>query len=84
MLLTSLLLMTWSACFLIDPRTTSLGVALPTMGWALPHESFKNMPYWLTYSLIKAPSSDDSSLCQVGIKLASTRSRTQKRIRAIG
>ena len=26
-----------SACFLAEPRTTSLEMALPTMGWALPH-----------------------------------------------
>jgi hypothetical protein len=26
-----------SACFLIEPKTTSPGMAPPTMGWALPH-----------------------------------------------
>ena len=32
---TTLLPLACSACFLIEPRTTSLGMALPTMGWAL-------------------------------------------------
>ena len=39
-------LLACSACFLIEPRTTSLGMAPPTMGWALPHQSLiKKMPY---------------------------------------
>ena len=29
--------MAFSVCFLIELRTTSPGVALPTMGWALPY-----------------------------------------------
>jgi hypothetical protein len=37
LLLTGLLLMTCSACFLIEPMTASPGMAPPTMGWALPH-----------------------------------------------
>ena len=45
-LLTGLLLMTCSTCFLIEPRTTCLGVAPPTVGWALHHLSLvKKMPY---------------------------------------
>jgi hypothetical protein len=35
-LLTSLLLLVGSACFLIAPKTTSLGVALPTVAWGPP------------------------------------------------
>jgi hypothetical protein len=35
-LLTDLLLMVCSACFLIEPRTTSPGMD-PTMGWTLPY-----------------------------------------------
>jgi hypothetical protein len=38
-LLTGLLLVACSACFLIEPRTTSPGMAPPTMGWALPHQT---------------------------------------------
>jgi len=36
MFLTSLLSLTCSACSLIDPKTTTPGMALPTMGWVLP------------------------------------------------
>jgi hypothetical protein len=44
-LLTGLLLIAGSACFLIEPRTTSSGMAPPTMGWALSHPSLiKEMP----------------------------------------
>ena len=38
-LLTGLLPVACSACFLIELRTTSPGLAPPTMGWALPHWS---------------------------------------------
>ena len=48
--------------FLMEPRITSPGVAPPTMGWALPHQSLHNkMPYRLVYRsgifLIESPSS---------------------------
>ena len=36
-LLIGLFLMAGSACFLIEPRTTSLGMVPPTVGWAPPH-----------------------------------------------
>jgi len=36
MSLTGSLPLARSACFLIEPRTTSPGRAPPTMGWALP------------------------------------------------
>jgi hypothetical protein len=53
MLLTELLLMALSACFLIEPRITSPGIVPPTMGWALPHQSLiKKMPYSLVYNPI--------------------------------
>jgi hypothetical protein len=80
MLLTGLLIMACSACFLIEPRTTSPRMASPTMGWALPNQSLiKKMPYSLACSPIlwrhvlnwSSLLSDDSSLCKVGIKLAS-------------
>ena len=49
-LLTGLLLMAYSACLLIVPRTTSSWVAPLTMGWALPHQSLiSNVPYRLAY-----------------------------------
>jgi hypothetical protein len=37
-LLTGLLPMAYSACFLIEPRTTRSGMAPDTMGWVLPHQ----------------------------------------------
>jgi hypothetical protein len=42
-------LLACSACFLIEPRTTSPGMAPPTMGSALPHRSLlKKMLYsWI-------------------------------------
>jgi hypothetical protein len=36
-LLTGFLPLACSACFLIEPRTTSPWMAPPTMGWILPH-----------------------------------------------
>jgi hypothetical protein len=52
-LLTVLLLMACSAYFHIDPRTTSPGMAPPTMHWALPHQSLiKKNASRLAYSPI--------------------------------
>ena len=39
--LTGLVLMACSACSLIEPRTSSPGMAPPTMGWALPQQSLR-------------------------------------------
>jgi hypothetical protein len=76
-LLTGLLLTVCSACFLIKPRTTSPGMAPPTIGWALPHQSpIKKIPYsWVLWGhfLNRGPLlSDSSSLCQFGICLGNT------------
>lgn len=50
-LFTGLLIMTCLACILIGPRTTNPGMAPPTMGGVLPHQSLiKQMPYRLAYS----------------------------------
>ena len=38
-LLTDFLLMACSLCFLIEPKATSPGMAPPTMGWTLSHQS---------------------------------------------
>lgn len=39
---------------LILPRTTCLGVALPTVDWAFPHQSLiKKMPYRLAYRIME-------------------------------
>lgn len=47
-LLTDLLPMACSACFLMEPRITSPGMAPTTMSWALPHQSpVKKLPYSL-------------------------------------
>jgi hypothetical protein len=45
--------MVCSACFLIEPSTTSPGVMPPTIGWVLSHQSLiKNMPYRFAYNLV--------------------------------
>jgi hypothetical protein len=51
MLLTGLLPTAGSACFLIEPRTTSPGMAPPSMGWAFLHWSLiEKMPYsWISW-----------------------------------
>ena len=49
MLLTDLLFVACSACFLIEPRTTSPGMVAPTVG---PQSLLMQMPYRLAYSLI--------------------------------
>jgi hypothetical protein len=47
-LLTGLLLMTFSACFLIEPRTTSTRMAPPILSCVLPHQQLiKKMHYRL-------------------------------------
>ena len=76
-----LLPLTCLACSLLEPRTASPGMTPPTTGCALSHQSqIKYMPFMLAYSLIlwrqflslSSFHSDDSSLCQVDIKPAST------------
>jgi hypothetical protein len=48
-----LLPMACSACFLIEPRTTDLVMALPVVGWALLYQPLiKDMPYRLAYRQI--------------------------------
>ena len=44
-------LMACSACFLIEPRTTSSKMAPPTVGWALPHLALvEEMPHsWISW-----------------------------------
>jgi hypothetical protein len=86
-----LVIMACSTCFLIKPRTTSLGREPSTMGWALSHKSLikkKKMPYRLAYSpvlwrhfLNQDPLlSDDCSLYQVDLKLSSTHSNRKRTI----
>lgn len=42
------------ACFVILPRTTCPGMALPTMGWVLPDQSsVKQMSHWRAYMPIQ-------------------------------
>lgn len=49
-LLTGLLLVAGSACFLIQLGTTSLEMAPSLEGWAFPYQSFmEKMPYRLAY-----------------------------------
>ena len=72
-------LLACSACCVIERRTTSPGMAPPTMGWALPYQSLiKEIPYRLAYSPILWRHflnwgfllSDDFSLCQLDIKMS--------------
>jgi hypothetical protein len=70
MLLTGLLPLACSACFLVEPKTTSPGIAPPIMAWALPPWSLiEEMPYsWISWrNFLKGGSflCDNSSLCQV-------------------
>ena len=52
-MLTGLFSMAYSACFQVEPRTTSPGVAPPTMNLTLPHQSVvKIMPHSIAYSPI--------------------------------
>lgn len=52
-LLTGLILVVYSTCFIIEPRTTCPGVALFTMSLALAHQTLlKKIPYSPVYSLI--------------------------------
>jgi hypothetical protein len=64
---------------LYNPGPPSPGLAPPTASWTFPHQSLiKEMPYSLSYSPILLKYflnwasflSDDSSLCQVDLKLA--------------
>lgn len=67
-----------SACFLTKQKTTSLGVAPPTVSWTLPHPSVlvKKLPYsqslWKLFLNWGFLLSVDSNLCEVDIKLANT------------
>ena len=70
MLLTALLPLACSACFLIEPRTTSLWMAPLPMGWTLPPCSLiEKMPYsWISGRHFLRGGSflcENSSLCQV-------------------
>jgi hypothetical protein len=79
-LFTGLLFMACSASFLIEPGTTRPVIATPTVGWVLLHHSrIKKTHYRFLYSLVLwrhflnwgSPLSDEFSLGQVDIKLAS-------------
>lgn len=63
----------WSPCFLTELRPTSPGMAPPTTGCALPHQTlFKKIPYMLScsqilgvFSLLRFPPLH--SLCQADL-----------------
>jgi hypothetical protein len=70
MLLTGLLPLACSICFLIEPKTTRAGMAPPTMAWALPTWSLiEKMSYsWISWRhFLKGGSflCDNSSLHQL-------------------
>jgi hypothetical protein len=58
-LLTGLLIVTCSACFLIEPRTTSPRTTSPKIDWILPHQ--------LINQLIKCPTGLTTTLFYAGI-----------------
>jgi hypothetical protein len=64
---TGLLLLTCSACFLIEPRTSSPVMVPPIIGWALPSLSWiEKMPYcWISWKHFsrEAPFSAITSAC---------------------
>ena len=87
-LLTALLLIACSTCFLIEPTSTSPKVVPLTMAWALPHQPLvKKMPFRLVHSLFLWTHLSVEALCRgifsqmtlacviVDIKLASTPSK---------
>ena len=69
MLLTGLLPLPCSACFLIEPKTTSLGMAPLTNGPSHPWLLIEKMPYsWISWRHYLEGGSflcNNSSLCQV-------------------
>lgn len=48
-LITGLLLLACSVCFLIEPRTSIPGITLHTAGWALPHQSLIRKLYYRSF-----------------------------------
>lgn len=85
LLLSRLLLIAWSVCFLIKSRTIRQEMALFTVGWALTHQVIKKMSYsqiiWRYFLNWGSFLTDDFSLCQTDIKLARTHGhRTLKKI----
>lgn len=73
-MLYGLLHMACSVSFLIEPRTTSLGITPPTMDWTLLHPSLtKKMPYicifWTHFLNWRSLLSVNSTLFQVDTKL---------------
>lgn len=71
MLLTDLLIAAFSACLLIESKTTSPGMVLFTVSWALLHLSRRKYPTQLPMAqsygslfLIKAPSSQNKIIQQ--------------------
>lgn len=71
----------YSAYFLIEPRNTRPGMTTPTMGWGLLHHSlikktFCQLDYsqilWSHFLSWGSLLSQDSSLCQIDIKVVST------------
>lgn len=71
------LLMACSGCFLRQPRTSSRGVAAPTVGWVLLHPTKKMLKRLAIVQFYGGISSfkvllDDCSWCGFDMKLAST------------
>lgn len=70
-----------SLLFFIQHQTTYLGVTLPTVGWAIPHQSIQKIPHSLVYRKspgdtfsVRVPSSWMTLTC---IKLTKKKKSTQ-------
>jgi hypothetical protein len=75
MFFTGLLLLACSACFLIEPKTASLEMVPPTLGpppWSLIEKMLYSWISWRHFLKWSSFLCDNSSLCQVDTKLAST------------
>lgn len=78
-MLVGLLLITCSASFLTAPNTISPELAPATMSWVFPlklpirkmyHRLAHRSVWWMYYFQLMFPIQNDSSLCQIYIKLA--------------
>lgn len=72
----------FSTRLLKAPRTSSLGVAPPTMGWSLPHPLLRKCPItcllsilWSQFLIWGSLNSDNYSFCQADMKFAGTWSK---------
>jgi len=88
-LLIGLLYMAELTCFLVEPKDASPGISSPTRNWAFPHQYLikKILCVCLQSELCKhflswvALLSENYSLCQIDIKLASLEPQIKKKMK---